>query len=302
MRSAVYSLFTTLLLLVPISAVPLMAIFGIPQFTPVVASPLDELMEDDQEVLPRRKPRQIAKTQRTDETENDLSLEETPNWDGVSPERPRPMRKSKGPSGASPESPSPDEADTELAMIDRPKSKPRRTAELPDSSADGSIQKAGHETVQDRSHAEVPEVSPPGIQDLFSKDGSQGDDKVPGYRRPRAASPGSGAGASDQNTNRNKRASPPVEPLTWTKAVQRLNELGIRNFRLEPGDRPGEYSFACSYTPSNSPHVTRRFEAEADDPLKAVAKVLAQVEDAAQQKVLAAPRRLTDFAERRGPE
>jgi hypothetical protein len=62
-------------------------------------------------------------------------------------------------------------------------------------------------------------------------------------------------------------------------AVERLNELEIRNFRLEPGQRKGLFVFICTYTPPDSPTVSYRFEAEADQPLKAVQKVLEQIVD-----------------------
>ena len=67
------------------------------------------------------------------------------------------------------------------------------------------------------------------------------------------------------------------EPLTWRAAVQRLNHFGIRQFRLQPGARAGEFHFSCYYTPSDNPRITHRFEAEAIEPLRAVEKVLAQV-------------------------
>lgn len=70
---------------------------------------------------------------------------------------------------------------------------------------------------------------------------------------------------------------PPVKDLTWSSAVERLNDLEIRNFRLEPGPRKGLFVFICSYTPSESPTVSYRFEAEADQPLQAVQKVLDQI-------------------------
>ncbi|MCH7689166.1 MAG: hypothetical protein IH899_21245 [Planctomycetes bacterium] len=66
-------------------------------------------------------------------------------------------------------------------------------------------------------------------------------------------------------------------PLTWRSAVRRLNALGIRQFRLEPGSREYEFHFSCSLILRNNPRVTHRFEAEAGDPLRAVEKVLQQI-------------------------
>lgn len=67
-------------------------------------------------------------------------------------------------------------------------------------------------------------------------------------------------------------------PLTWKSAVSRLNQLEIRNFRLEPGQQSGQFLFVCSYTPQHNPRLSYRFEAEADEPLKAVEKVLSQID------------------------
>ena len=74
------------------------------------------------------------------------------------------------------------------------------------------------------------------------------------------------------------------EPLSWKEAVERLNALEIRNFRLEPSSQSGQYIFICSYTPPNAPRVSYRFEAAADEPLKAVEKVLQQVKEWQQRR------------------
>jgi hypothetical protein len=72
--------------------------------------------------------------------------------------------------------------------------------------------------------------------------------------------------------------------LTWREAVAHLNVLGIRDFRLQPGRQPHSFHFSCSFTPTDNPRITRRFEAEADEQLEAVAKVLAQVDTWIEQR------------------
>ena len=67
--------------------------------------------------------------------------------------------------------------------------------------------------------------------------------------------------------------------LTWRDAVRQLNELGIQEFRLEPGRQLGEFYFACEFTPDRDARITRRFEAEAKEPLLAVAAVLRQIDE-----------------------
>lgn len=66
--------------------------------------------------------------------------------------------------------------------------------------------------------------------------------------------------------------------ITWPAAVRRLKELGIRDYRLLPSESSDDFHFCCFYAPTGDPRITRRFEAEASDPLRAVEMVLAQVE------------------------
>lgn len=274
MRSAAYSIFTSVLLLAPISAVPLMAIFGVPQFTPVVASPLDDDEENENAArLPRRPARKKSPDKKIADDELDLFNDEALDWEAPAKNRLKPIKKPRRPTSAENDESSPvatQSDDSQPATNPKPGRKPRRT---PVAESDDVIEFASSESSGE---------TPSGIgQAGFERE-------VEAAPRLEAAPP---AGESYRRTRTNgdsdrpaKRAAPSAEPLTWSKAVARLNELGIRNFKLEPGMRPGEFTFTCSYTPTNSPHVTRRFEAEADDPLKAVGQVLAQVERWAQQR------------------
>jgi len=64
---------------------------------------------------------------------------------------------------------------------------------------------------------------------------------------------------------------------SWEDAVQRLGELGIRDFHLTNGEVAGEFHFSCSVKEAKR-NLTRRFEAEGATPVAAAADVLAQVE------------------------
>lgn len=307
MRSAIYSLFTTLLLLIPIAAVPFMAVFGVPQFTPVVASPLDETEDEEWDKPAKKKPRTPSKSARSDEADLEFPPDDNWNWDETPKERPRPSKKHR--------------PDSRIAQDDSPSEQPKRPgsaktapkSKTPVRPKPGGVQPIPNTIVEDEQ--EIVQVAHEASEDdnFFAIDTAAhaepmdddepmdetGTPAIPGYRRPRSE-PTDDDERADKNASRPKRNA--AEQLTWKKAVERLNELGIRNFRLEPGVRSGEFTFTCSYTPSNTPHVTRKFESEADDPLKAVAKVLAQVEEASQQRVLAAPRRSAVPKDRRGPE
>ncbi|HET6423888.1 MAG TPA: hypothetical protein VFG20_09410 [Planctomycetaceae bacterium] len=233
MRSSAHSSLATVLLLIPILAVPMLAIFGVPQFTPVVASPFDEAKsrkKNDTEAPPFS-----PASRDTDSFDQFASnaTEDVPAW----------------------ATDTTDHASQKLA--DR-RSRPR-------------IQPVSREIAQ----AEPTAPSP------FNSDmpavGGGGTNAIPGsYRRPRQDLP-----TVDPSPSKPTPRTIPVvaEPqLTWNAAVQRLNGMGIRSFRLEPGNQPTQFLFYCSYTPRDNPRVSYRFEAEADDPLRAVERVLEQID------------------------
>lgn len=66
--------------------------------------------------------------------------------------------------------------------------------------------------------------------------------------------------------------------LTWRQASAKLNDLGVKNYHLERGVTEGTFLFVCMFSPGDSPQVVHRFEAEADDPLIAVNQVLQQID------------------------
>lgn len=66
--------------------------------------------------------------------------------------------------------------------------------------------------------------------------------------------------------------------LTWRQASAKLNDLGVKNYHLERGVSEGTFLFVCMFSPGDSPQVVHRFEAEADDPLIAVNQVLQQID------------------------
>lgn len=88
-------------------------------------------------------------------------------------------------------------------------------------------------------------------------------------------SPQHPAGPADRDT----MTTDSSRSLSWQQAVQRLNELGIHHFQLQPGRRSTEFHFSCSFQSPEHPRIIHRFEAEADEPLNAVQNVIAQVEN-----------------------
>jgi hypothetical protein len=72
--------------------------------------------------------------------------------------------------------------------------------------------------------------------------------------------------------------------MTFMQATKILQELGIKEYSLEPGTQPDQFYFVCLYTPADNPSVTTRFEAEANDPMAAVENVLLQIRQTLKSK------------------
>ncbi len=210
MRSGAHSSVGTILLLIPILAVPMLAIFGVPQFTPAVASPLMAQREQQK------------------------NLDDAPSF----------SRNNR-------------EADPMVELAEGAATELPAWADERDASAVSLAQRRRNERVVTSATPEASVASP------FT---SAATEAVPRQNRPTAHT-----------------ATPKVAPtessgLTWQAAVKRLNDLEIRNFRLEPGHQAQQFAFYCSFTPRETPRVSYRFEAEADEPLRAVEKVLQQIE------------------------
>jgi hypothetical protein len=277
----------TVLLLIPVLTVPALAIFGIPQFAPVVASPIDESRNFDRESREGNSSRH-SQDELFDEIEGISSEPEVKPGSGTSLRNrgtSKPSQREKGlrrtdsglarssENGAnwpnSPRQPAFKKSD-EMAVRDRfyngndatdvpqQKALPRQQRQL------SAVVKTNEEIRQAKVEDPDQTVTPSG----FTED-SQFRDQ-----------PGN---SGEDNRNRlndslgsNRRVSR-SEPLTWAAAVERLNEFDIRNFRLEPGNRSGQFVFICSYTSPDAPSVSYRFEAIEDEPLKAVEKVIEQI-------------------------
>ena len=251
---------TTLLLLIPILAVPMLAIFGIPNFAPAVASPLD----DTEWVDPAPKAVAAGAPPATTElAQSGLNFSNNPRqssdrsmpWPGqpraAAAERTLPLEGEAAPDysgydhSAAITAPTPRRLPAEAAD----------PAAWPGAADGGAIQPVGY-TVPS-------EMAGP-----------------PKYERRRDSDVNAaGFESGPPRTSRPPRTLAPAAPtLTWQAAVSRLRELEISNFKLEPGSDPNQFLFRCSFTPPDQPRLTQRFEAEAAEPLKAVEKVLAQVE------------------------
>lgn len=321
MRSSIHGTFATLLLLIPVGAIPALAIFGIPQFAPVVASPLHEGHESDRERREGRSARGPADelfleeedlTSRGEEAFGTRGNEATPGQlgDAVAvPERHAARnsaldnRSGEGRGSGSQDVRGqafngagrvPSWAD-DLPVENRQSSPPRGNTRFEQFADSRGSQPQSGEPQSASSHPSALSFET-GLQPFTRSTADRGT-APPAHRTP-ASEPGRRtvqqagnevAAASPQGFQRQRetpldRAATPIQRdlttsagLTWPTAVRQLNDLEIRNFRLEPGRQPGQFVFICSYTPTDSPSVSYRFEADADEPLKAVEKVLAQI-------------------------
>ncbi len=98
--------------------------------------------------------------------------------------------------------------------------------------------------------------------------------------RPRATPPRNEAAleTAEAGGTARERITSPHTDLTWKSARNRLTELGVTHFHLERGSTDDSFLFVCMFSPGDDPRVTRRFEAEAPEPLAAVDGVLGQID------------------------
>jgi hypothetical protein len=254
----IQSLFKTLLMLIPMTAVPVMAIFGIPQFFPVSASPFART--SNSAVAGRMLERRVGQSDAL--VVRNVSTEQRPSIDLFHPYDTASSAQRTNSAGVVANASSSELERRRLAWSD-PLTGPANTrneVSLRTTTRGSTVR--GERTLAtasvgrrvDEPGAAV--VSPNSVStDRYSRTTNGG--------RANSSSPGSGR----------------VETLTWQQAVDRLTQLGIRTFRLTPDSRQNGYRFVCLVTSVDDPRISRRFEAESIDPLVAVGDVLVQVEN-----------------------
>lgn len=295
----IQSLFKTLLMLIPMTAVPMMAIFGIPQFFPVSASPSARTSEslDSGQILERRVGHSDALLIRDVSTSKPASIDlfqpydasdqpgRTQSGDVVanasSSELERRGVSWRDPLGSSPST------RTEVSLRTTstrtpPENRVRDVKPLAATSPSrGATNSTSHNEPSFSGQAAIPpqavlsQTSDRRMANDSSEEvRSDGSDGSTAGRYSRLTS-----GGHENLTESLSTRSAQTETLTWQQAVDRLNELGIRTFRLTPDSSQNGYQFVCLVTSIDDPRISRRFEAESIDPLVAVADVLAQVEN-----------------------
>ncbi len=246
MRSQSGSTLSTLVFLVPLLGVPLMAIFGVPQFVPVIASSASDAAARPSVIRRSRgvgesaaaTPLVAEKSPRDSSSRDDERIDDLFRSTKSAPRDSRPLRGE--PLGR------------EIKFVETSQ---------------------GADTWLTQTSAEDQAA------DIFSDRSKTKQLGERGGVSPPVNSPRTGGPTPPHSSNSLVTAEHSDQGLSWREAVRRLNQLGIQEFRLEPGRQLGEFYFACEFTPDRDTRITRRFEAEAKEPLLAVAAVLRQIDE-----------------------
>ena len=244
--------FGTLLMSVPLAAIPLMAIFGIPQFAPVAASPDDEeitLGEPQSERGGRdyHRRRSSDLLDRIDDRERPGPLSDAPVYD--------PFREEE-----------------EAIQEPADRGRQRRRAAIPESASPAGTADRSHSQALHATRNRTPERN---ANDWFNAaDAADNTTELPESATPRSRA----ADGAGRFTETGVREVDTPTQLTWREAARELSDRGIESYRLERGHDAESFLFVGTLTPGDAPHVIMRFEAEAVEPLAAVSNVLDQVD------------------------
>jgi hypothetical protein len=290
-------------MIAPLAAIPILAVVGVPQFAPVAASPgEDDDVNDLGEPAPRPPaPERAAPKRSADDLFAPMNNpqasggnEEKTGRDGPSsrgkPERPRgldwmpapdaldgwevdagPAARSKGPDNS--RRGTGDDRDQPATPNNR------RIGATPSENEPGGSRRTSNGKVS------IDEFDGGLLASRPRDKSSRGDDELeaPPAARPRTGEANSGwrPPKADDLTDdlAASLAAAAAEQSGWKAAAERLKELGIRKYRLESQIEAQKFLFTCTLTSPGSSRITRRFEADADNPLEAVEKVLEQVEE-----------------------
>jgi hypothetical protein len=296
MRSPLSGSIATCLIFVPLVAVPLLAVLGMPQLSSSATStPGDDLK------FVKDEPAQAAgNAELVDPVRISDSRSESPAPNREAPTREAHVRESR--SGARNSDPfaeftrDSDGSQRHAATASSSGSSPKRPQRWLNE-GNGLPQKAlfsSEGTNEDRAAATPSDRPAPSgsLEDHPSEQPSgEAPDKLPVARRalPEAqavVTNDSESAAVTPPADAPSEAGAPAESrassnhaFAWKKAVGRLNALGIRDYQLQPGERAGEFNFSCRFAARSNPRVIHRFEAESADPLDAVNQVLRQLDD-----------------------
>lgn len=67
-------------------------------------------------------------------------------------------------------------------------------------------------------------------------------------------------------------------PTSMKESLKKLNSLGVKHYHLERGSDQDTWLFVCLFVPGDDTRLTHRFEAESDDPDRAAAETVKQID------------------------
>lgn len=286
MGAKIASFLATLILSIPLAAIGLMAVFGIPQLVPANSGPMnarDTVIRGVQDALQWG---ERPVDQRAPGFED-----EAPRYgSGFSDSYPPPRSPAGGPNEPlhhpAQQPPRQQYNQNQYALNSQtntghgPGSRPRW---------DDSWPEEQHRNGSTPPHwSEIPSMTP----DAGARSSMGGDrnsatrsaalnDFTPSGQRPAFGvqhEPAAMSTSFDRGGPQSLQATQNGPILTWRQASAKLNDLGVTNYHLERGATEGTFLFVCMFSPGDSPQVVHRFEAEADDPLIAVNQVLQQID------------------------
>lgn len=299
-----------LLMIAPLAAIPVFAVVGIPQISPMVASATDEeeiLPDRDSRTestrpAPRRSrsaddlfapvsspapdpfdvpPSRRKPEARGDRTESDSRLRTHSRERAAAPDLDEGWEVVPDPddSGMIPRGRSAVEPDTLPDSFDGPRARPTREGNRRPRNARSEMARA--ETTPD--DGVLADQFDPGLLQSGATAPAAPrrtpSEPPPASRERRAGrdliptAPGQPGGESDRGE------APVQEQPRWQMAATRLKDLGIERYKLAWNFERQKFLFRCVLPATDGSDVSDLFEADADTPLEAVEAVVEQIED-----------------------
>ena len=116
---------------------------------------------------------------------------------------------------------------------------------------------------------------PRSARDAFGNSDSS-DDGLSGS--PALLSPRGGAKNRSSEFAMNSSVNLDSPPASMKDSLKKLNSLGVKHYHLERGVDQDTWLFVCLFVPGDDTRITHRFEAESDDPDRAAAETVQQID------------------------
>jgi len=280
MGAKIIGFLATLMLSIPLAAIGLMAVFGIPQLVPANG---DSTNTRDQVIRGVRDVFNWSEKGETNSSQANAQLDDAPQFGEQSPLEREPLSAQPGPHGQGQYGQG--QYDHNPYDRDRPNQYAQQSTSGATSSSifDVPPQRALSSRQVVPSGEMTSRAQPRHWSEIPSMGGSRAERSAalqdPSTTSIRPGVSSMTAGLQNGRSFQKEGVFDAQAPLlTWRQASLRLTELGVKNYHLERGAAEGTFLFVCTFSPGDAPHVVHRFESETDDPLLAVNQVLQQVD------------------------